>query len=345
MQLFTISFDVPDAYLDFDTFLESARAAQRTAFALNREIFEDALLIEFIVKAPEAGSLKQVLGIIVHSGKVAGVALGTMAVILAILDSETLQDVSEELTGKDPSDHIIDGLRNLQSRIERATSDGVGEAIFESEEEAHRIVEDLLCRATASALGSERNSIDRLPLPPSTLFEIASSQSKLFRACLDDSRVKAVEFEGTGIPPIRRGDFAERAVPPTRLEEEPEGEWIVRIEKVIVTSPNFDANDQIYRRWKGRNSEGSVRLFTVDDEDFWLRIRKEEFAFRDETELLVQFAVRLEGRRMRFHAVRVLEVEGIRLADPLDDEALKAMLGSFEKRWPGPSEPDLFDIS
>jgi hypothetical protein len=72
-------------------------------------------------------------------------------------------------------------------------------------------------------------------------------------------------------------------------------EWQVEIVTIHVTSPNWNPEDR-KRPWKGRDDKGRERLFRIDDKQFW----------------------------------RLVQIREL-LGEPLDDNALAARLGSFNK--------------
>lgn len=338
MQRLLVHFDVAENYVRLDTFIASARAAERSANAFNRELFSGKLQIELIVFAPEPGSLKQYIGITVRSLGGFGAFLVGLS---AFLDSPSIQKISEEVFGTHATEAIVQEIRQHkewhQHSHETGTSLGPS-----SDEQAAQLSERLLVRSVEASLRASRETITSPNLPAGLAYETAEAQAKLFGSAFDDPNVKGIGFSEDDDFPIPRHEFARRAIRPRPpKDDEPEEEWEVSLVQLRVTSPNFDREDQAFRKWKGKSVGGSYYLFEVLDEEFWSKIRHRELEFSEGTEMVAQLATRVAGGPKDRRVLRVLKLDGTTVAEPLDENALGAALGRF-KQGRADEQNDLF---
>jgi hypothetical protein len=344
-----VHFDVSEEYVLLETFVASAQATKKTVDAINKAYFDGRLIFEVVILPPAPGSLKQYIGVVF---KVVGGGIVTLAALLAILDSETVQDISKEFMGAKPSELIIQRTKIFQENLSNLTEDELGQQeVLDTlndnalKYEGASIIEELITRSATGALEMQRNELNKTKLPDEIKFNIAEAQSELFGQALHDQNVRGIGFTEEEDFPVPRSSFAERAVRPTsRNEPDLEEDWVVTIQEIHVTSPNFDREDQGSRKWKGKLASGAQLLFEVLDEEFWLRLKKSEVKFNEATVITAQMASRMEkSRRKENKLIRLLSIDDTVLASPLSDEALAAALGSFKHSTNKSETPDLFN--
>lgn len=346
-------FDVAEDYVLLDTFVASAEATRKAVEALNREFFNNELEFEFIIHPPAPGSLKQYVGVLLKGVRKLskGIALATLTLwaIIQVMDSETVQELSEEYLGGTPSEILIQKIDDYRNRVERFQSSS-DQDVDETEagrleEEGAALLEEIVTRSATRALQEPIENFESARASDQLRYELEDAQSDLYSAALNDPQVRAIGFSEDEEFPIERSGFAERAIRPTPLRgEEPKIEWIVSLRIIRVTSPNFDRDDQSSRKWKGRDSSGKSILFEIVDEEFWHKLVREDLEFGETTVLKVQMATSISDNRTRENKViRVLAIGDQELAGPLRDEALGAILGSFSHYKQSQGTPDLFD--
>jgi hypothetical protein len=333
-----IHFDVADHFVRIDTFIGSALAAKQAVEAINSTYFNNKLALEIVMFAPETGSLKQYIGVKISS--VTQLAFITWATI-QVMDSGTVQDISQELFGLTPSEMVVESIQYVKSL-------GSDDVEIREEEETERkvqILEEVIARSASRTLEISRDKIIHADVPERLKFELQDAQSKLFDSALRDKEVKSIGFNENDDFPIPRNQFAERAVKPIRREEEEieEDEWIVELTRIRVTSPNFDRDDQIHRRWKGKSSVGDIILFEILDEEFWQKLRQSKIDFDETTEIEAQLAYRLvKGKIKERRVIRVTKVDNLALATPLTDDATRSIIGEFRHQISRSDSSDLF---
>ncbi|SPF77351.1 hypothetical protein ALP8811_02378 [Aliiroseovarius pelagivivens] len=339
-----IRFDVPRHYVSVDAFVASAKATQRTLNALNQELFDNRLDLELVVFAPEAGSVRQILKVVV---KGAAYTYGFLWSIVQVLETDLAKDVTKELTGKYPSELVSEIARDYKMKLAAANSERERKEI---EAEAVEImcsqVSGVLADASASALVASRRTLEKLPMSDQAKFELIDSQAELFEKAISDQSISAIEIEERDLTPVTRNAFPERAIRPRRPKTEPEDikRWRVATDTFTVTSPQLEEEDQKARKWKGKNSADKVVLFTVDDKEFWYRFHRGEISFGENTTLTVQAATLVVDGKVRSTTVlRVLSFEGQKLAEPIDESGLKAILGSLDEQASASDSRSLFD--
>lgn len=341
MNSILIHFDAAEHVILLETFVSSALAAERAVKALNSLIENDGVEFELVVLPPAEGGLKQYIGVIV---KAATSLPAVVASLVLILDSESIDRISTEAFGRGPTDAIIEVIRNYKDKTREELETDIGNLIPPlGEEQNCRVVEQLLSEAAERSLSLPTYEINRLSLPSSIGFELASAQSDLFTAAAHDSRVMGIGFNEEDHFPIPRSEFPGRAVrpsPPPVAEDAIE--WRVSLETILVTSPNFDRSDS--RKWKGKLVNGSTCLFDIEDEHFWHESRVKGVDFTQNTTIGVQLASRyVEGRVRERKVLRILTIDSHHFANPLDDSALQAMLGKFTHQIQMPEQTSLFD--
>jgi hypothetical protein len=340
MDRLLVHFDVEEDFVRLDTFIASAEATRRSINALNAELFDGKLQVEIIVFAPQPGTLKQYIGVSIR-------ALGGVGVFLVglsqFLDSRSVQEISKEVFGTHATEAIIEEIRERRDRAQQELKE-TGDVSMLSGEEVAQIAERLVVRSAEASLQVSRDTLAGSEFAGQLGHEFAEAQSELYSAALDDPHVRAIGFTEEDDFPIPRNEFAQRGVrPKPPKEEDEEDEWEVSIVQLRVTSPNFDKDDQVFRKWKAKHSGGGYYLFEVLDDEFWRKIRSREIEFTEGTDIEAQIATRMAKRDPRERRViRVLKVDRERIASPLDDNALSAVLGKYSKVSAPKDQPGLF---
>ncbi|MFS4580256.1 hypothetical protein [Phaeobacter sp. C3_T13_0] len=337
MSQIQIRFEVPNHYISVNAFVASASSAQRALKALNRELFEDQLDLELVVFAPEPGSVRQILKVVVKGAKTtAWTMAGGYTLLWTIvqgLETDIAKEVVKELTGKLPAQIAAEAVGDFKERIELANTEKEREELERAAtEQACKEIAEVMSQASSSVLAAPREKLEALPVSEKTVFELSDAQAEMFEGCIADPAISSVEIENKDLPPIPRNEFPRRAIRPKRPDPELDEneEWRVSLETLIVTSPNLEEEDQQARQWKGKTANEKKALFTVEDREFWDRLHRKEFSFAENTEIVVQVATRfLNGRAKQSKVLRVLKFEGMNIAQPIDENGLRAILGEL----------------
>lgn len=341
--LLFIHFDVPDHFLKLETFVQTAESAQRVVKALDGTFFGGQLNYELVVLPPKEGTFLTRLAIWV---------LGVPAAAAAFFDTSFGTAYVEGLTGHPPSYwgtaaanatlKVADELRDL---IEDDDDDHADEEAPVSDDEA-------VCRQTAritvemtrAILESTPEHLKRVGMEIGELPDALDARADFYLACIEDREVQRVGFTPSNEFPIPRNAFPERAIKPERRElDEAPPEWVVSTESIYVTSPNWDEEDQNARKWKGKDQARRDCYFVVEDKEFWQLARRKTLHVEVLDNLKVQWAYKLDaGKPKDRRVLRVLELNGEKLAEPLTPDAISAILGDYSAVEAARGHPDLF---
>lgn len=98
-----------------------------------------------------------------------------------------------------------------------------------------------------------------------------------------------------------------------------------------VTSPNWDREDR-QRQWKGKDGHGRERYFRIDDEHFWSLVKADQLSTHIIDTIKVQWTFQGKAESPKnCRVLKVLEFNGAILSHPLDDNALRAIVGLYER--------------
>jgi hypothetical protein len=164
-------------------------------------------------------------------------------------------------------------------------------------------------------------------------FRMAYEAKNIFyKACIDNIKIRGVGFDDAPEFPLGRQDFPRLITPLPPIEEaEKPRRWYVAIEQLAVTSPNWDRSDKT-RLWKGKDSSKKEKLFKIEDEGFWRLVATNKINPHVIDVIRVQWVFDISAPRPKdFRVLRVLEYNGIVLAEALDENALDAILGGYSK--------------
>lgn len=328
-QLF-IHFDVAEHYLKLETFVETAKRAQRIVDALDQTFFQGELKYELIVLPPEPGTFLTRLAIYLASGG---------AAIFGFLETDIGKAYVEGLTGNEPAHWSRELGENHRELIEKkigTTEDTEPERETRQDVEC-RVGAQIITEMTRGILEVESADLERLGMDTGNLPDAIEARNEFYEVVIADPEVKAVGFAPEDEFPIPRNAFPERAIKVRRNEDDEEiVPWSVEIANIFVTSPNWDKDDQASRQWKGK--EAATRrecFFVIEDEEFWFHVKKRDLQVEVLDNLKVQWAFQAVGIRKRNRRVlRVLEFNGELLAEPLGPEAMAAILGAYTDEKP-----------
>ncbi|OAP34803.1 hypothetical protein [Sinorhizobium americanum] len=341
-----IHFDVEDHHIKLDTFIQTADSARRIIDSLDQALFGGGLDYELVVLPPESGSFLQRLAVL----------LTTAAAVVVFLDSDTPAGFIEGLTGK-PTSAWMKELGSLSRETiehglatEEPTEDEVNNVRLAPpdptrEELACRSAEKFLTTVTRAILEKETHELVRLGMDDGELVGALDARADFYAACFNDGDVKRVGFTPDDTFPIPRNSFPGRSQKPIRKEgEEDPPEWIVAIESINVTSPNWVQEDQRTRQWKGKDASRRDCYFVIEDAEFWRLVKMKNLQVEVWDSLKVQWAYRVvDGKAKQRRVLRVLEFNGTNLATPLPPDAINAILGDHSSATGSRAEPSLFE--
>ncbi|MFC2969475.1 hypothetical protein [Acidimangrovimonas pyrenivorans] len=337
-------FDVSEHFLKLETFIRTAESASRVIGALNAELFDGTLDYEIIVLPPEPGTFLSKLAIFVTS-------IGS---VFAFVNSDVGSAYIEGLTGKpsvywakqvgETSHDLLEKGKVALEAEQPPTS--VTPPVPKDTSEQCRVGAQLVTDMARGVLEKDPIKLRLLGIDgDDRMIDALEARGDFYRACIDDREVKRIGFTPEGDFPIPRNSFPERAQKPERKEKEDEPlPWMLAIENVRVTSPNWERDDQKARQWKGKDSVRRECFFVIEDAEFWFHVKRKDLIVDVLDNLKVQWAYQVVGKRIKNRRVlRVLEFNGEKLADPLSDDAVRAMLGQFTNAETPPANGDLFD--
>ena len=247
-------FDVEGHYLSLETFIHTAESARRVIAALDKTFFNGALEYELIVVPPEEGTFLSKLGVWV---------LGGTTAVFTFVNTDVGGALVEGLTGHPPShwatktgEATKDALYTATEFIEIDEEDEGPEQRGASKNKAAcREAARITTMITQAILESSPESLTRVGMEVGALPDAMDARADFYLACIEDQKVRRIGFTPGDDFPIPRNSFPERAVRPDRKEpDEIPLEWIVSIESIYVTSPNWDEEDQKSRRMERKGS-------------------------------------------------------------------------------------------
>lgn len=331
-----IHYDVPSHVVNLRAFIQAAQATQQAVDAFGELYFGGAISFEVVVFAPESGTLKEFLGVRIPKHFWTA---GTIWMAIQVMDSPTVREVSTELFGNTPSGGIVELIKTIKEMAISETPEG-GLPLSESE---LKPISDIICYSVEETFQMERDKIKNAKIPEKLKYSLEDSQSFLFEGALSDQNISGIGFSEEDHFPIKRHQFVARAVRPVPIEITTDIKWVADTIRVKVTSPNFDKEDQVQRKWKGKTHANKNILFEISDEEFWARSRNGEITFTENSEMELQIAIKMiKGKAREKIALRVMSVDGKKLATPLSDDALRAIIGEFSHRPINDLQDDLF---
>lgn len=341
--LLFIHFDVREHYIKLDTFVETAQSAKRIVEALNSQFFDGNLRYELIVLPAQDGSFLSKLAMCVGGG---------VSAVFAFLNTDVGGAYIEGLTGKPPAEwaeQLGEHHRNaVEEVLEGEKSDGsqfTGAAEDGGSQRERKCVARIVISMTRGVLELDNTELQQLGMEMGELTDTIDARADFYEACINDPDVANIGFTPEDDFPIPRNIFPERAQrPPRKEKEKDEPAWVVTIETIYVTSPNWDEDDQISRQWKGKDAIRRDCYFVIEDSQFWHLVKNKELQVEVLDELKVQWAHQVvAGKAKNRKVLRVLEYNREKLADPLSEDALGTIIGSYSQGFAPSGEPSLFD--
>lgn len=349
-------FDVSEHFLKLDTFIRTADSARKIIDSFNEDFFHGELEYELIVLPPKSGTFLSELAIYVMGGTTG---------LFAFINTEVGAVFVEGLTGKPPthwSKRLGERTRKLiedtKSRLSAEEpklltldeSSGPPPAmpsddVEDEEQEKCRVGAEIVTEMTRGALEKDTDRLRKIGADGERMADAMNARGDFYHACYDNPEVKRVGFTPEDKFPVPRSSFAERAQKLERQEKEEEATpWAVAVENIFVSSPNWEREDQQARQWKGKDTGRRDCYFIIEDDEFWTHVKKKDLTVVVNDNLKVQWAFQIDGRRIKNRRVlRVLEYNGEKLADPLNDDVIRALLGQFSDAEMPPASGDLFE--
>jgi hypothetical protein len=213
------------------------------------------------------------------------------------------------------------------SSLDRPAKETLGEA-----EEERIAASMVVIETTRMFLMTDADKLRRSGLSPETFQEGFEARNGFYRACANEKEIRALGFDETKDFPIKRKDFARLQVPvELRGDIQTAETTIVETTTLTVSSPNWDRADR-KRQWRGREPNGGWRNFQVADEGFWALASNNQLSLHGQDAMKVQWASDRSGKQRRnFRVLKVLEYNREVLAEPLDENALNAMVGPHSR--------------
>lgn len=336
-------FDVKGHALKLETFIQTAESARRVIEALDRTFFGGTLEYEIVVVPPDEGSFLSKLALWVGGGATA---------VFTFVNTDTGAAFVEGLTGHAPSYWAEEAGKGTRSLLVSA-AEFVSPDADPEEEEIKRSEDEAACRESAritveltrAILESSPERLQKVGMEFGELHEALAARAEFYLACIEDQEVRRIGFTPDEDFPIPRSSFPARAIKPDRKEkEELDPDWIIAVESIFVTSPNWDEDDQRSRQWKGKDQIRRDCYFTIEDRQFWHLVKHKSLHVEVLDKLKVQWAYQVvDGRPKNRRVLRVLEFNGNKMADPLDHDALSAMLGSYSAVEASGGQRSLFE--
>jgi hypothetical protein len=327
-----IHFDVQDHFIKLDTFISTAESVRNVIEALDETFFGNFLRYEIIVLAPEEGSFRSRLLLLLSGGA---------GVVFMFLESDIGAAYVKGLTGKDPAewaqmwgqdhqkiaqDFYADISNENKLNTDYIDDDSIDLGLVESPDIATKNEQcaQVIVSMTQGVLEKSNEELDSLGMNVGELPQALNARADFYMACINNSEVKGVGF-GPG-------------------DEKEPPDWFVSIENLSVTSPNWDKEDQKNRHWKARDQLRRDCLFIIEDEYFWSLVHKKALRVDVVDSMRVQWVFQvIEGRTRNRRVLRVIEFNGDHIADALPPEAINAIIGDYNASDPMQGHPGLFD--
>lgn len=337
-----IHFDVKEHYLNLDTFISTAMSAREIIDNFDKSLFRSSLKYEIIVIPPEDGTFLTKLAFWITGGG---------AAVFAFLNSDVGAAYVEGLTGKPPA-HWAQEIgqehrKSIDEMIETVERNPIPDSDLISSDgdfAACRTSEKIITAMTRGVLEKGNAELTKIGMNTVIFKNSFDARAKFYYSCFADSAVRRIGFTPDEDFTVQRQSFLERTqVPTLRIGDEENPEWVVNIESIFVTSPNWDEEDQKSRQWKGKDQSRRDCYFVIEDAEFWQLVSRKRLHVEVLDNLKVQWAYQIvEGRVRNRRVLRVLEFNGDKLADPLTPDALSSILGNVSGVVSHTEEPSLF---
>lgn len=325
LAILPIHFDLPAHAIPLDTFVRTAEQAEAIITALNRELFDGKLKYEILVLPPQGGSFKSRIGVYL---------LGGWLAVWSFTESDIGQAFIRGLPLHEPAHWAVQVGTAIRDQF---FSDDDDDSIRESDEASADdqkkclVAAKFLVETTKSFLQKNVVELESVGITTTRFRDGFAARNEFYIACADTPEIRAVGFEDEPVFPIDRRDFARLQVVLPPVKDKDDEPWLTGIVDLKVTSPNWEREDR-QRSWKARDAKDRERLFRIEDEEFWGLVKAEQLNIHIMDTIKVQWAFQGKASSPKnIRVLRVLEFNGDILSEPLDDNALAAVLGAFSE--------------
>lgn len=303
-----LHFDVAQHSISLTTFVNTAEHTKSLIHALNQEVFGGSLQFEILVVPPEAGTFLSKFEFYLLAGSTA---------LFSFLNTPMGEGYVKGLTDHTPQEWM--------QKLGESHQNMLNKTLGETEENVKLIGETVVAEMAKGALAKDNDEYARLAPLAGQLSETIEARCQFFEACIYDKKIKGVEFSNDGSFQIRRKDFPKLAIrPPVAEKEEEHEEWFVSIERIYVTSPNWEREG---RKWKGKDGARRDCLFEIEDDLFWHHVKYRELRVDIMDQLKVQWIFKQQdGKVINRRVVRVIEYNEKYLNEPMDVKELQGFL-------------------
>jgi hypothetical protein len=325
LAILPIHFDLPSHAIPLETFVRTAEQAEAIIISLNRELFDGKLRYEILVLPPQEGTFKSSIG--VH-------LLGGWIAVWTFTESDIGQAFIRGLTLEEPA-HWAEKIGSAIR--EQIVSDDDDETVGEADDasvdhgtKGHAAAE-FLVDVAKSFLQTDVAELESVGITTTRFRDSYSARNEFYDACAATPDIRAVGFEDGPVFPIDRSEFARLQVVLPPLKDDDDEPWHTDIVDLKVTSPNWEREDR-QRSWKAKDAKGRERLFRIEDEQFWGLAKAERLNIHIMDTIKVQWAFQGKVNSPKnIRVLRVLEFNGDPMSEPLDHDALTAVLGEFRE--------------
>jgi hypothetical protein len=338
MELFgqiSVHFEVRQHHISAALFTETTNDVSKIIDELDRILFGTTLKYELVVLPPLAGTFLSRYGIRI---------LGGAGILWAALDTDIGAGFIKGLTGEVPA-YWAEQAGHFTSENFKHVNDLLDDTkIKSSSNQVQRVATELVMAAsTRCILEKTPNQLRNIGLNAANFRAGFEAKNDFYEACTLYNEIKAIGFTKEDDFPIKRKNFGKmRVTLPKKQVDELDYEWQVQIADLRVTSPNWERKDA-RRSWKGKTVQDKECYFRIEDEGFWLLALQHKLQLDVVDTLKVQWAFKVVDGVPRDHQViKVLNFNGNQLADPLNENAIEAILGRYIKVSEDLPEYDLF---
>lgn len=315
IETISIHFDVPGHAIPLSTFVRTSQEAEAVLRSLTTELLGDVVEFEFLVLPPEEGSFLTRIGVILLAG---------WGVVWTFTESDIGKAFLKGLTDHEPAYWAEKLGKTLKSGIKEGEEEKPART-----QPVKGIAASILAEATTGFLQKPTSELEAVGVTVDKFRDAYRAKSEFYEACIATPQLRAIGFSESPIFPIRRAEFIDHQAILLPAEPDEEQPWFVATVLLRVPSPNWDREDRA-RHWKGQDQHGRHRYFRIEDEEFWVRVAAGKISTHIVDTMKVQWAFQGKPEQPRnCRVLRVLEFNQMKLAEPLTDDALIALLGTL----------------
>ncbi|OKH87722.1 hypothetical protein [Thalassospira sp. TSL5-1] len=324
----SIHFDIPSHGLPLQTFIETASSTEHVVEALVEKVFNGGIEYKIIVLPPEVGSFKTHL-------KIAVISIG--ATLGPALLSDFTSGFIEGLTKSTPTEW---GKIAGQELRELFSSEAIANEETEKDEQDHQTknakdciaIAKILASATQNFMQSSTKILIEKDVTPHEFRDAYSARNDFYKSCLENQTIQGVSFFNNEKFEIPRSAFIDlQTIIPPKHEPYDKLPWYVEITTIVVTSPNWEKNDN-RRQWKGKDTDGHDRYFMIEDDAFWFLAEHELLNFHFADRLRVQIKYNLvDDRKIHNIVLKVIKYNDRPVSTPLSQSELEEFIGDYKE--------------